>query len=151
MRSRAERLARTVLCTALGMGLMSLAALPAYAANNDGTVSGHTKPGAVVTVVNPATGLSRSVTADAKGSYRIPFLPVGDYTLTAEQGGQALGAPIAVTVTLGNATNVNVGDATNLSTVSVSGTVLPVIDVSSTESATNISRQELARLPVDPT
>ena len=42
---------------------------------------------ASVTAVNPATGFSRSVTASATGDYQISFLPVGDYTVTAEKAG----------------------------------------------------------------
>ncbi|PYX00995.1 MAG: hypothetical protein DMG89_02970 [Acidobacteria bacterium] len=44
-------------------------------------------PQPTVTVVNAATGLSRSATATAMGEYQIPSLPVGDYTVTAEKTG----------------------------------------------------------------
>jgi diaminopimelate decarboxylase len=37
----------------------------------------------VITAVNPATGLTRNITADQRGNYRFPFLPVGDYTISA--------------------------------------------------------------------
>ncbi|PWK82740.1 TonB-dependent receptor [Fulvimonas soli] len=150
--SRNGYLRRTALCMALGIGLACLAVPGAHAGNNDGSVVGHTAAGAVVTVVSPSTGLTRTITADDKGNYRFPFLPVGDYTLTATKDGQPLGEPRKVTVSLGNATVVDVGaavNATNLNSINVTGTVLPVVDVTSTESATNISRQELARLPVD--
>jgi len=142
---------RGVLCAALGLGLSSLAVMPAQAGNNDGTVAGHTRPGATVTVVNPATGLTRSVVAGSDGNYRLPLLPVGQYTLTASMGGQTLGSPRQVTVNLGTATTVDIGQvsATNLASVQVTSTVLPVIDVSSTESATVVTRADLARLPVD--
>jgi hypothetical protein len=42
---------------------------------------------ASVTVVNTATGFSRSATASATGDYQVSFLPVGDYTVTAEKAG----------------------------------------------------------------
>src|SRR6266852_1157505 len=42
---------------------------------------------ASVTVVNAATGFSRSATATATGDYQITSLPVGDYTGTAEKAG----------------------------------------------------------------
>lgn len=143
---------RTVLCMALGMGIASMAVAPAQAGNNDGTVVGHTEPGAVVTIVSPQTGFTRSVTADDKGNYRISFLAIGDYTLSVTKDGKTLTQPTAVTVTLGNATTVNLGasNATNLSAVNVTGTsIITAVDVTSTESATNISREELRRLPVD--
>lgn len=149
--SNSRSLRRSVLCMALGMGLASLAVPAAFAGSNDGAVVGHTAAGAVVTVTSTDTGLTRSVTADAKGNYRFPFLPVGTYTLQSSGGGAA-SAPINVTVSLGNTTTVNVGSAptaTELSAVTVSGSVLPGVDVTSTESATNVTREQLARLPVD--
>ncbi|HYK51618.1 MAG TPA: carboxypeptidase regulatory-like domain-containing protein, partial [Terriglobales bacterium] len=42
---------------------------------------------ASVTAVNTATGFSRSATASATGDYQVSFLPVGDYTVTAEKAG----------------------------------------------------------------
>ena len=42
---------------------------------------------ASVTVVNAATGFSRSASASATGDYQISFLPPGDYTVTAEKSG----------------------------------------------------------------
>ena len=44
-------------------------------------------PGATVTVVNAANGLTRSVTASAVGDYQIQGLPAGDYTVNAEKQG----------------------------------------------------------------
>jgi outer membrane receptor protein involved in Fe transport len=135
----------------LGFGLAPLAA-PALAGSNDGSVVGHTQPGAVITVLNADNGFTRSVTADGKGNYRFPFLPVGHYTLKADQGGAPVGQPVDVTVSLGNATTVNVGSAagtTNLDAINVSGSIIPGVDVTSTESATNVTREQLSRLPVD--
>lgn len=149
--SSSRHMRKTALSIAMGLGLM--AALPAaFAANNDGSVVGRTRPGATVTVVNPDTGFSRTVTADANGNYRFPFLPIGPYTLTSSEGGSAVGAPVNVTVSLGNATTVNLvaKQAVELGGVTVTGTrVASAVDVTSTESATNVTRQELARLPVD--
>ena len=152
MNSNNRKLRRTVLCMALGLGLASLAVPAAFAGSNDGSVVGHTAAGAVITVNNTATGFTRSVTADAKGNYRFPFLPVGTYTLESSKDGAPVGHPVNVTVSLGNATTVNVGaadNATALEAISVSGTILPGVDVSSTESATNVTREQLSRIPVD--
>ena len=141
---------RSTLSLALGLCLASLAPL---AVAQDGSVAGTTAAGAQVTVTNPATGFSRTATADAEGNYRFPFLPVGTYTLQATKDGAPVGAPTRVEVNLGNATVVNAGgDAgvSTLGTVSVVGSrVINAVDVTSTESATNVTRQELERLPVD--
>ncbi|MEI7035584.1 TonB-dependent receptor [Fulvimonas yonginensis] len=151
MSSKAWNMRRTVLGTALGLALAAFGAPSAHAANNDGSVAGHTQAGAVVTVTNPATGLTRTITADGEGNYRFPFLPVGQYTITASKDGQPVGPTRNVTVALGTTTTVDLGavSATNLSTINVTSSVLPVIDVSSTESATIVSRSDLVRLPVD--
>jgi hypothetical protein len=55
-----------------------------------GTVTdgqGAVVPGAKVSVVNEATGATRTVTSDASGGYVFPLLPVGVYNLTVEQTG----------------------------------------------------------------
>ena len=139
---------RNALSIALGLCLASMAPV-AFA--QDGAVVGETEAGAQVTVRNTETGLTRTVTADADGSYRIPYLPVGDYTLQASRDGNPIGEPVAVTVNLGNATNVNIGDGiATLGAVQVVGTrVINAVDVSSTESATNITAAEIERLPVE--
>ena len=138
-------LRKTALGMALGACLAMLAMPPALAANNDGSVVGRTTSGATVTITNPATGFTRSVTADSEGNYRFPFLPVGEYELQSSGS-----APIPVTVSLGNATTVNIGSAATLETVTVTGSsVAAVVDVTSVESATNVTREELARLPVE--
>ena len=57
-----------------------------------GTVTDDTKsvlPGATVTAVSEQTGQVRAVVTDERGFYRIPALPPGRYTLTAELAGFA--------------------------------------------------------------
>lgn len=142
---------RKTICLALGTCLSMLAAVSANAANSDGSVVGRTGAGAVVTVTSPDTGFTRSVTADANGNYRFPFLPVGKYRLESSVDGKALAEPLIVTVSLGNATTVNVGSTTGaLDTIVVNASGIPMaVDVTSVESATNVGREELARLPVE--
>jgi hypothetical protein len=132
---------RTSLWIALGAALAF--GSPAFAANTDGSLVGRASAGAQVTVRNPDTGFVRTVTADADGNYRFPFLPVGTYTLESSQGG----APRTVVVTLGNATTANF-DAAVLDTVTVEGASGMAIDVTSVESATNITMAQVERLPV---
>jgi hypothetical protein len=132
---------------AMGLCLSSMAMAPALAQNATGAIAGHAAAGTQVTVTNTASGANRTVTVDSDGSYRIGQLPPGQYSLSA--GG---GAPVAVTVSLGGTTSVNLTNegAVNLGAVQVVGSrVVNRVDVYSTESATNITREELARLPVD--
>jgi len=73
--------------------------------------------------------------------------------LQVKRNGEDVGEAVAVNVALGGTTTVNLGSdggVVNLNAVQVVGSrVVNRVDVRSTESATNIRRQELARLPVD--
>jgi hypothetical protein len=115
-------------------------------AENQGTVSG-----AEITVRNPATGFSRKVKADADGSYRFPYLPIGTYTVEASKDGKSLGSLADVPVTLGVATTADIDlSGATLEVITVRGTrVVSAVDVTSTESATNLSREDVQQLPVE--
>ncbi len=145
--SSTRNLRKSVLCMAMGACLSSLVAGPVLAQAVTGAVAGRAQAGTTVTISNPATGQSRSATVGADGTYRIAQLAPGQYTLTSGSG-----APVSVVVSLGGTTTVNLGNdgAVDLATVQVRGAaVVNRVDVYSTESSTNMTRQELARLPVD--
>src|SRR5690606_11676627 len=145
--SSTRNMRKSVLSIAMGLCLASLASAPAFAQSVTGAVAGRAEPGSQVTVTNPATGLTRTVTVGADGSYRIGQLPPGDYNLPPGSGG-----PVAVNVSLGGTTQVNLssGGALNLDTIQVIGSrVVNRVDVRSTESSTNLTREEYTRLPVD--
>lgn len=145
--SSTRNLRKSVLSIAMGVCLSSLAVGPAFAQAVTGAVAGRAEAGSQVRVTNTATGLTRSITVGADGNYRIGQLPPGDYTLTADGA-----KPVAVNVSLGGTTTVNLSNdgAVNLDAVQVIGSrVVNRVDVRSTEAATNITREELARLPVD--
>lgn len=153
-----NRILKTAMYIAMGMSLA--AALPATVAQaaSDGSLVGRltdasNKPlaDAEVTVRNPQTGFSRTVKADADGYYRFPYLPVGKYEVNATKNGAVLGKLADVTIGLGTATtaNVTVG-AMTLEEIEVLGTrIVTAVDVKSTESATNVTQEELARLPTN--
>lgn len=154
-----KTLRKTALSVAMGLCLGSMAAMqPLHAANNDGSVvgrlvasEGQSLAGAEVSARNVETGLVRTVKANADGSYRFPFLPVGEYVLEVRRDGGNAGRVEDVAVRLGTATNVIIPiGATSLTAVEVIGsTTNAMVDVSSVESATNLSREELSRLPVE--
>ncbi len=140
-------LRKSAISIAMGLCLSSLAIAPAFAQSVTGAVAGRATAGEVVTVTNSATGASRTATVNADGTYRIGQLPPGDYSLTSGSG-----APVALSVSLGGTTTVNLASdgMVNLESVQVRGDrVVNRVDVYSTESATNVTRSELARLPVD--
>ena len=145
--SNERNLRRRALCMAMGICLASMASAPVFAQSVTGAVAGRAEAGQQVTITNPSTGLTRSVTVSGDGSYRIGQLPPGQYTLTTGSG-----ESVAVSVSIGGTTTVNLtgAGAVDLATVQVTGSrVINQVDVRSTESATNIRREEIARMPVD--
>ncbi|HEX2139549.1 MAG TPA: carboxypeptidase regulatory-like domain-containing protein [Woeseiaceae bacterium] len=127
---------------------LALSTQAAMAQSQDGALAGHTAPGAEVTVRDPSTGFSRTITSGADGSYRFPFLPVGTYTLEASRDGELVVQPVQVVISLGKTTVANAG--ANVDVIQVVGSrVAPAFDVTSTESGTNLTKLELERLPVD--
>lgn len=116
--------------------------------NTAGAVTGRAASGDTITITNPATGFSRTITAGSDGSYRFSALPTGQYQLSRNGG-----APRNVTVNVGGAANVDFvtsgGNATTLDTVTVvgSGAINP-IDVSSVESTTILTSEQIAKIPV---
>ena len=145
----------------VGVSAAAVAALPlqiSYAASNDGSLVGKitasdqsSLDGISITVRSPDTGFTRTVKADEDGSYRFPFLPVGKYIVEGTRNGATLGKLAEVTVGLGAATTADVTvNVSNLEEIFVVGTrVVRAVDVRSTESAMNLTREDLARLPVD--
>ncbi len=76
------------------LAMLISVAWPAYAQTATGQITGTVKDanGAVmsrvkVTVSNAATGLTREVATNEEGNYSFPLLPVGVYSVTAEQQG----------------------------------------------------------------
>lgn len=145
----------------IALGLAIAAGLPpqlANAASGDGSLVGRLKSsdpssleGVEVTVRNPETGFTRTVRPDADGNYRFPFLPVGRYEVEASKDGTTIGKLAEVNVGLGVATTADVNvNITGLDTIEVTGArIVTAVDVRSTETATNITREDLERLPVD--
>lgn len=146
-------LRKAALSIALGTCIASLVPMTASAQNVTGAVAGRANAGDQITVINKATGASRTVTVGADGVYRLTQLPIGDYQLQVVRNGQSVGEAITVNVGLGGTTAVNLGaegNLVNLDAVEVVGSrVINRVDVYSTEIATNISREEIARLPIE--
>ena len=143
---------KAALGIALGACIATMAPL-AMAQSATGAVAGRANAGDQITIVNTATGATRTVTVEGNGSYRLTQLPIGDYSLQVKRAGEQVGQSVSVNVALGGTTTVNLGaegNLTNLDAVEVKGSrVINRVDVYSTEVATNIDRQEIARLPVE--
>jgi len=141
----AKGLKRSALTVALG--LCFVGGVQAQT-NTGGAVIGQAASGDTITVANPATGFSRTITVGSDGAYRFSQLPTGTYTVS-RNGGSAR----TVNVSVGTASNVDFvsasGDATTLDTVTVVGTgAINPIDVSSVESTTILTAEQINKIPV---
>jgi hypothetical protein len=83
-----------ILCRALHVFMLVLISLPAAAqvdrATLTGTVTdvtGAVVPGAKVEALSTATALHREVLTGAAGTYQMPALPIGNYTVTISKAG----------------------------------------------------------------
>lgn len=144
-------LKRSALTVALGICFNS----SIYAqSNTSGAVFGQASAGEKVLVQNPATGFSREVAIGADGTYRVSALSPGTYRVTLQRA-DGTTSTREVSVNVGTGTAVNFGaessgsGATTLGTVTVTGSQLVnPIDVSSVESTTILTSEQLARIPV---
>ncbi|MEG2942604.1 MAG: carboxypeptidase-like regulatory domain-containing protein, partial [Thermomonas sp.] len=114
--------------------------------NSAGAVTGRAASGDTINITNPATGFNRTITVGSDGGYRFSQLPTGQYQISRNGA-----APRSVTVNVGSAATVDFvsGDATTLDTVTVvgSGAINP-IDVSSVESTTILTAEQINKIPV---
>src|SRR5690606_6917797 len=152
MTSRTRTLRKSALCMAMGLCLSSLAA-PVLAQSTTRAVAGRAPAGDQIVVTSSDTGATRTVTVNPDGSYRLAQLPPGEYMLTVQRDGSPVGEQVRVAVPLGGTATVDLGttgDVTNITAVQVFGNrVVNRVDVRSTESATNVTREEIARMPVE--
>ena len=124
------------------------------AADLQGTVRDATNAvvaNATVTARNPATNTSKNATTNDEGFYRIINLPPGDYEVTVEAASFKKSVIPKVTITVGQAAELNVtlelGQLTE--TVTVSDATSEVVETSKTAVATTIDQQRINNLPIN--
>jgi carboxypeptidase family protein/TonB-dependent receptor-like protein len=141
-----QSLRRSLLAAALACAF----ATPAFAQSNaSGVIFGRAAAGDTVRVENLDTGLVREISTDSEGRYRAPSLPVGRYRVDLKRDGSTAQSRDNVSVNLGAGTDVSfVAAATSLGGVNVTANALPPIDVSSTDSRTVITSEQLRKLPL---
>ncbi len=141
-----------VTITAFTAGVTSVYAQSNVQGNIFGTIAGAAS-GSTITVENTGTGLKRSTTPDSSGSYIIPGLPTGTYTVTLKAPGLAEQTQGSVGVKAGTGTAVNFAQTADqtlkLEKYVVSGSAISPIDVSSVESVTILQMQQVEQIPVE--
>ena len=143
-KNRAKGLKRSALAVALG--LCFAGGIQAQT-NTAGAVTGQAASGDTITIANSATGFSRTIIVSGDGSYRFSQLPIGQYTVTRNGG-----SPRTVNVNVGTNANVDfvrAGSTAALDTVTVVGSsAVNMIDVSSVESSTILTSEQIKKIPV---
>lgn len=119
-------------CLCLSTGAMAQSA--------DGSLFGRAKMGSTVVLTNIDTGTSRQIKVDGDGSFSFSKLPPGRYRVSAN------GVVREVSVAIGSGTEITLDDAQR---IEVTGSrARSVIDVSSTESNSLFTQEQIRALPV---
>lgn len=126
-------------------------ATSAHAQSTTGGIAGSIADGAGKTVlIENSSGFSREVPVDANGRYSLGNLPLGTYKVTVKQGGSAVESRENIGITVGRNTEVSFGGGgtQTLDVVSVTGARVQAIDVSSVDTRTVVTAQQLQQLPL---
>jgi hypothetical protein len=110
--------------------------------------SGAVLPGATVTVSGPALIQPRVAVTSEAGTYRVPELPIGTYTVTFELAGFRTLAMQDIRVTIGFRAQVN--GSLELSTVQETVTVTgasPLVDVRETGTSSTFDLETMQNIP----
>jgi outer membrane receptor protein involved in Fe transport len=119
----------------------------------EGTIidaTGAVVPDAKVTATNLQTGLTRSVTSNGEGLYRLQLLPVGDYNVTIEKQGFGSVKREAVKVQVGQkvALDIELGAAGASETINVTSEV-PIVETTRTQVSATVNDRAVANLPTN--
>lgn len=110
--------------------------------------SGGVLPGATVTITNKATGAARTLVSGADGSYLVPDLDPGRYSVKVELSGFSSVEVADVLLLLGKTIQVDaqlkVGNVSEVVNVTAQ---TAAIDLRSTQVAHNVTAEEIDRLP----
>lgn len=142
-----QGLKRSALSLAVGMVLASGGAQAQ--SNISGSIFGKAAAGDVIVIENPDTGFKREIQAGSDGSYRASQTPSGTYTVTVRRADGSTLKRENVIVNVGVGTPVNFAGVTEFEVVEVLGAgLVNPIDVSSVESATIMTAEKVAMIPV---
>ncbi|MBI4476081.1 MAG: TonB-dependent receptor [Acidobacteria bacterium] len=111
--------------------------------------TGGVLPGATVTARNQETGLLRTAVSDAEGNYRLPALPPGVYTVSAELVGFGTETRPDILLVIDQTAILafTLKPATVAETITVTGES-PIVDTTASAVATSVSSDQIQDLPV---
>jgi len=106
--------------------------------------------GATVQIENTETGFSRSVPTDASGRYEVRNLPLGSYTVTAQQTGFQTEVRQGITLTVGSQIVVNLELHVGAVQEKVEVTAeAPAIETTSATLSGLVTQQQMRELPLN--
>ncbi|WP_036139080.1 MULTISPECIES: TonB-dependent receptor [unclassified Luteibacter] len=149
---QASVLRRSSLALALALSLGGTGAVLAQSTTGNIFGSG-AQPGDSVQI-SGSTGITREVPVDAAGRYQFNNLPVGSYQVDLKRNGAVVDSRKNVSLTVGKGSDVSFNAATtsasaqSLDSVTVTANSLPPVDVSTVDSRTVITSEQLAKLPL---
>ena len=137
--------------------LVMLLCTPHLRADVTGSISGYVRdasggvlPNATLTVIQTATGYSRTATTDGSGHYSILALPPGNYRLTASNAGFENGVVDKITLNVNDELkfdfDLKIGNVSQ--TVSVDASTVQV-DTANTSMGTTISSAQILSMPLN--
>jgi outer membrane receptor protein involved in Fe transport len=105
--------------------------------------------GAKVTARNVDNGLTREITTDSAGLYRLAALPPGTYALSASASGFAENKYGNVTLTVGQKLNLDLSLRVNVSETVTITDAAPVVETTRTNVASSVNERSVRELPVN--
>jgi outer membrane receptor for ferrienterochelin and colicin len=141
---------RSALALAIGLGFAGMA----FGQATTGGIYGQVPAGSGESVlIKSSSGVTRTAPVDASGNYAVNQLPLGTYTVSLQHDGQVVDSRSNVSLRVGASTEVsfagaNAANAKELGGLTVTANALPSIDVTSVDSRTVITAQQLRTLPL---
>ncbi|HWC17557.1 MAG TPA: TonB-dependent receptor, partial [Terriglobales bacterium] len=113
--------------------------------------SGAVLPNAKVAVRQVATGLERTTSTTGDGSYAVPELPIGNYTVTISASGfqTSIAHDVIVDVATERRVDAQLRTGQVSETVEVSGENLPLVETTSAELGGTLTTKTIENLPVN--
>ena len=147
-------------CLVMAIGSLLISA-GAHAQSTTSSIFGHVpvQPGEIIVIRN-SSGLTRTVNVDSQGRYNAPQLPIGTYSVSLMSDGKVVQTRDNVVLQVGVGAEISFSAAPTeaaeantrqLSAVNVTANKLPPIDVSSVDSRTVLTADQLAKLPLGQT
>jgi len=139
--SRFTKIRPTMLAVAASLCVMAGAV---HAQQTSGSVGGQAASGDSISVENKGISVNRTVKAAADGTWQIGALPPGTYTVTVRR---ANGTTATTLVEVAAGQNASASFA-GVQTVTVTGSAIRTLDVTSVNPSFVVSKAELDRIPV---